>query len=94
MRLKNTTELLTEKGRVKTNVREQLAKHVDSKRELFAKAEKVANGIYEIPVHNADNSQVVYIRFEVKVSEKSASELTPKTHKPKAKADNETIEVE
>ena len=94
MRLKNTTELLTEKSKVKASVREQLTKAVSTKREWFAKAEMVSNGVYEIPFHNADNTQTVYVRFEVKVSEKSASELAPKTRKPKEKAESETIVVE
>lgn len=94
MRLKNTTELLTEKGKVKTSIREQLVKAVGVKREWFAKAEQIENGVYEIPVHNADNTQVVYIRFEVKVSEKSASDLAPRTRKPRDKADKESIVIE
>lgn len=92
MRLKNTTELLTEKGKVKANIREQLVKAVGLKRDLFAKAEKVENGVFEIPVHNAEGNQVVYIRFEVKVSEKSATDLAPKTKKSKAQP--QEIEVE
>ena len=94
MKLRNTIELLTEKNKVKANIREQLTKAVSVKREWFAKAEQVENGVYEIPVHNADNTQTVYIRFEIKVSEKSASELAPKTRKPKEKASAETIVVE
>lgn len=94
MRLRNTTELLTEKNKVKANIRDQLTRAVSVKREWFEKAEMVSNGVYEIPVHNADNTQTVYIRFEIKVSEKSASELAPRTRKPKEKTESETIVVE
>jgi hypothetical protein len=94
MRLTKTTQLLTEKAKVRASVREQLSKHVEAKRDLFAKAEKVGNGIYEIPVHNADGTQTVYVRFEVKVSERSASDLAPKTRKPKAKGETEGFDIE
>lgn len=94
MRLKNTQNLLTEKGKVKADIRKALINKVNAKPELFANADQVENGVYEIPVHNADNTEVVYIRFEVKVSEKSARDLAPKTRKPKEKASTEAIEVE
>lgn len=94
MRLKNTKNLLTEKSKVKTDIRKALVSKVSAKRELFEKAEMVENGIYEIPVYNADNTEVVYIRFEIKVSEKSARDLAPKTRKPKEKASTEVVEVE
>ena len=94
MKLTKTQNLLTEKAKVRTEVRKALAEKVNAKRDLFEKAVAVGNGMYEIPVHNADGTQTIYIRFEVKVSERSATELAPKTHKPKAKAESEVIEVE
>ena len=93
MRITTKAKLLTEKGKVVAKVRDSLQKKVEVNRDLFLKADMVAKGVYEVPVVNNDN-EVVYIRFEVKVSERSAKDLAPKTKKPKASSDNEPIEIE
>ena len=93
MSISTKAKLLTEKGKVRTEVRKTLQKKVEAKPEIFLKAEKVDTGVYEMPVKNTEG-EVVYIRFEVKVSEKSAKDLAPKVKKPKASNENEPIEIE
>lgn len=79
MRFKTQKELLTEKGKVKADIRKELLAKVNKHPEMFAKAVKIKDGVYQIPVENADGVDKVYIRFTIQVSEKSADELaTPK----------------
>lgn len=92
-KFKNDIKLLTEKGLVKADIRKKLVAKADSHRDLFAGATKVKDGLYEIE-WQAPNGESVFMRFEITVSNKSASELAPKTRKAKAKADSEPIEVE
>ena len=92
-KFKNDIKLLTEKGLVKADIRKKLVAKADSHRDLFAGATKVKDGLYEIE-WQAPNGESVFMIFEITVSNKSASELAPKTRKAKAKADNEPIEVE
>lgn len=77
MKFKTQRELLTEKGKVKADIRKELLARVSKHPELFEKAEKVKDGIYQIPFVNADGQDKVYVRFTVQVSEKSADELAP-----------------
>lgn len=79
MKFKTQRELLTEKGKVKADIRKELLAKVSKHPEMFAKAEQVKEGVYQIPFVNADGKDKVYVRFTIQVSEKSADELaTPK----------------
>ena len=92
-KFKNNITLLTEKGLVKADIRKKMVEKVDNHRELFAHADKIKDGMYEIE-WQSPNGQSVFVRFEITVSNKSASELAPKTRKPKTKAESQDIEVE
>lgn len=92
-KFKNNITLLTEKGLVKADIRKKLVAKVDTHRDLFAQADKIKDGLYEIE-YQSPNGQSVFVRFEITISNKSASELAPKTRKPKAKAESGEIEVE
>ena len=87
MRLTKRQTILTEKGKVQTEVREAVAKIVSNDLSIITKAKKVGKNKYELPVHNADNTQTCYLRFEISVSEKSFKDLTPKKSKATASAD-------
>lgn len=95
MRLKNRDRILTEKGRVQTEVRETLMKKfAQAPKDFLEKATCVGKGKYEVPVHNANNTEVVYIRFEVSVSERSLTSLAQKkATKPQA-SKPEDIEID
>lgn len=92
-KFKNDIKLLTEKGLVKTDIRKKMIAKVDADRGLFAHATKVKDGCYEIE-YQAPNGESVFVRYDITISNKSASELAPKTRKPKAKAEGGDIEVE
>lgn len=79
MKFKVQKDLFTEKGKVKADIRKELLNTISKHPDLFQKAERVKEGVYQIPFTNADGKSKVYVRFTVQVSEKSADELaTPK----------------
>lgn len=79
MKFKTQKTLFSDKGKVKADIRKELLNTIKKHPELFAKAEQVKDGVYQIPFVNADGKDKVYVRFTIQVSEKSADELaTPK----------------
>ena len=96
-KFKQSIQLLTEKGKVKADIRKHMMSKVNAHREIFEKAHEVKSGVYEIPYSSeqADGTiQKIYVRFEVKVSERSASELAEPKKKATNSSDNENIEIE
>ena len=94
MKFTNRQTILTEKGKVATEVRETLMKKLAKEPStLFEKAKQVGKGKYELEVHNATGTETVYLRFEVSVSERSLTSLAEKKAKPKASTTSD-IEIE
>ena len=94
MKFTNRETILTEKGKVATEVRETLMKKLAKEpTALFEKAKQVGKGKYELEVHNSKGTETVYLRFEVSVSERSLTSLAEKKAKPKASTSSD-IEIE
>ena len=96
-KFKNSIQLLTEKGKVKADIRKHMMAKVNAHREIFEKAHEVKSGVYEIPYSSeqADGTvQKIYVRFEVKISERSANDLAEPKKKTAKVGDNENIEIE
>jgi hypothetical protein len=89
--MKINVNALTEKGVLKPLVRKQIAEYVSKNRGLFAKATKIADkNTYSIEITDADGN-IIYIAFDVVVTEKNPANRSRK--KPSAKA-SEAIEFE
>lgn len=83
---------MNEKGNVKAAARKAIADYVAENRDVFAKAEAVKNGYVAEFVDEDGN--VVYVNFEVSVSNKSIADRAEKVHKAKAPvAENFDIEA-
>ena len=96
-KFKQSIQLLTEKGKVKADIRKHMMSKVNTHREIFEKAHEVKSGVYEIPYSSeqADGTiQKIYVRFEVNVSERIASELAEPKKKATKSSDDENIEIE
>ena len=94
MKFTNRETILTEKGKVATEVRETLMKKLAKEpTTLFEKAKQVGKGKYELEVHNASGTETIYLRFEVSISERSLTSLAEKKAKPKASTSSD-IEIE
>ena len=94
MKFTNRETILTEKGKVATEVRETLMKKLAKEpTALFEKAKQVGKGKYELEVHNSKGTETIYLRFEVSVSERSLTSLADKKAKPKASTTSD-IEIE
>ena len=92
MIMKINVNALTEKGVLKPVVRKQIAEYVNKNRDLFAKATKVADkNTYSIEVKDA-NGNIIYIAFDVVVTEKNPANRSTKTSHKKVEA--EVIEFE
>lgn len=94
MKFTNRETILTEKGKVATDVRESLMKKLAKDPvALFEKAKPVGKGKYELEVHNSNGTETIYLRFEVSISERSLTTLAEKKSKPKASTTSD-IEIE
>jgi len=92
MIMKINVNALTEKGVLRPVVRKQIAEYVNKNRGLFAKATKVADkNTYSIEVKDA-NGNIIYIAFDVVVTEKNPANRSTKTSRKKVEV--EAIEFE
>lgn len=90
--MKINVNALTEKGVLKPQVRKQIAEYVNKNRGLFTKATKVADkNTYSIEIEDA-NGNIIYIAFDVVVTEKNPANRSTKTSRKKVEV--EAIEFE
>jgi len=86
MIMKINVNALTEKGVLRPVVRKQIAEYVNKNRGLFAKATKVADkNTYSIEVKDA-NGNIIYIAFDVVVTEKEPSQSLNKNFSQKGRS--------
>ena len=84
--MKLKTNAFTEKGIVRTSVRNAIVSKVASDRAMFAKAEQVDNkGQFYIEVEDA-NGEHLYVNFAVTVSRTCISESAQKVRKVRPQA--------
>ena len=92
MNLKNVA--ITEKGNVKPAVRKALIDYVAENPEVFGEAERVeGKNVFTLEVGDIDGN-VIYINFDVTVSNKAAADRAPRKAKAKVEKTEDEIVIE
>lgn len=90
--MKINVNALTEKGVLKPLVRKQIAEYVGSHRGIFANATKIEGKNTYVQEITDANGNIIYIAFDVVVTEKNPANRSAKTSRKKVEV--EAIEFE